>query len=57
MSESKPQLEVHPFERRKSENAVMRKQYETLTSSDSLVKRWIAIAAEFLNPPAKLKDE
>ena len=56
MFEGKPQLEVHPFERRKSENAVMRKQYETLTSSDSLVKRWIAIAAEFLNPPAKRKD-
>jgi hypothetical protein len=48
----KPEVVVHEHERRKGENAVLRKQYETLTNTDSLVKRWIAIAAEFLHVTA-----
>ena len=58
MSHHLPHVEIHKHERRKPENAVMRKQYETLTSPDSLVRRWINLASEFLKPsPAKRKAE
>jgi len=58
MSHNLPHLEIHEHERRKPENAVMRKQYETLTSPDSLVRRWINLASEFLRPSsAKSKTE
>ena len=56
MLPKKPQLEVHNLERRQPENAVMRKQYETLKSPDSLVRRWMNIAAEFLKA-SKAKEE
>jgi len=58
MFHKQPHVEIHEHERRKPENAVMRKQYETLKSSDSLVRRWINLATEFLKPsPAKSKPE
>jgi hypothetical protein len=54
----KPEVETHEHERRRAENSVLRKQYETLQSTDSLVKRWIAVAAEFLQiTPTKPKPE
>jgi hypothetical protein len=58
MFQKKPQLEIHDHERRKPENAVMRRQYETLKSPDSLVRRWMDIASEFLkSSPPKPKAE
>jgi hypothetical protein len=58
MFNKKPHLEIHEHERRKPENAVMRKQYETLKSPDSLVRRWINLASEFLKTsPPKPKAE